>query len=97
MTSIISKECRGHGDYIEFVREQKRYAKNDLSEIFRLSSGETETFIKNLKAFGVLKSVKASTSQRELSDLVDEDIEIADVISGNDDYFMFSLMLVLLQ
>ncbi len=71
----------------EFVREQKRYAKNDLSEIFRLSSGETETFIKNLKAFGVLKSVKGSTRQRELSDLVDEDIEIADVISGNDDYF----------
>ncbi|WP_326907113.1 LlaJI family restriction endonuclease [Sedimentibacter sp. MB31-C6] len=71
----------------EFVREQKRYAKNDLSEIFRLSSGETETFIKNLKAFGVLKSVKGSTRQRELSDLVDEDIEIVDVISGNDDYF----------
>lgn len=71
----------------EFVREQKRYAKSDLREIFKLSSEEADTFIKNLKAFGVLKAVKGSTGQRELSDLADEDIEIADVISGNDDYF----------
>ncbi len=70
----------------EFVREQKRYTKSDLREIFSLSSEDADTFIKNLKAFGVLKAVKGSTGQKELSDLVDEDIEIADVISGNYDY-----------
>lgn len=69
----------------EFVREQRRYTKNDLRQIFRLSSENVDTFIKNLKAFGVLKAVKNNIEQRELSDLVDEDIEIAD-ISENDDY-----------
>ncbi|WP_019849365.1 LlaJI family restriction endonuclease [Desulfitobacterium sp. PCE1] len=70
----------------EFVREQKRYAKSDLRRIFRLSSEDVDMFIKNLKAFGVLKTVKNCIEQRELSDLVDGDIEIADVISANDDY-----------
>ncbi len=70
----------------EFVREQKRYAKSDLRQIFRLSSEDADMFIKNLKAFGVLKAVKNNIEQRELSDLVDEDIEIANVISANDDY-----------
>ncbi len=70
----------------EFVREQERYTKGDLRQIFRLSSEDADAFIRNLKAFSVLKAVKDSTEQRVLSDLVDEDIEIADVISANDDY-----------
>ena len=39
-----------------------------------------------MKEFGVLKAVKASEPQRELSDLADEDIEIADVEIGEDEY-----------
>lgn len=70
----------------EFVREQKRYTKSDLIEIFKLSSEDADIFINNLKAFGILKTVKANIGQRELSDLADEDIEIAD-ISKSDDYF----------
>lgn len=70
----------------EFVREQKRYTRNDLKRIFRFKSDEIDGFIKNLKAFGVLKAVKNNSEQRELSDLVDEDIEVADVESGSDNY-----------
>ena len=70
----------------EFVREQKRYAKSDLKRIFRFSSDEIDGFIKNLKAFGVLKAVKNNSEQRELSDLIDADIEVADVESASDDY-----------
>lgn len=70
----------------EFVREQKRYAKGDLKRIFSFSTDDVNTFIKNLKAFGVLKVVQNSSEQRELSDLIDEDIEVVDVESGNDDY-----------
>lgn len=70
----------------EFVREQKRYAKSDLKKIFHFSSYEVDTFIRNLKAFGVLKAVKNDSEQRELSDLVDEDIEVADVDNETDDY-----------
>jgi hypothetical protein len=71
----------------EFVREQKRYSKSDLKQIFHFSSDEVNGFIKNLKAFGVLKTVKNNSEQRELSDLIDKDIEVVDVESGNDDYF----------
>lgn len=70
----------------EFVREQKRYAKSDLRRIFRFSSDEIDGFIKNLKAFGVLKAVKNNSEQRELSDLINADIEVADVESTSDDY-----------
>lgn len=70
----------------EFVREQKRYNKSDLREIFSLSTEDTDIFIKNLKAFGVLKAVKNNIAQKELSDLLDADIEVADVVSGNDAY-----------
>lgn len=70
----------------KFVREQKRYSKNDIRHIFELKTDEIDGFIKNLKAFGVLKAVKNNSDQRELSDLVDDDIEIAEPESENDVY-----------
>lgn len=61
-----------------YVREQERYTKNDLKDMFSFADNEVEKFIKNLKAFGVLKSVKNSNDQMEMSELTDEDIEITD-------------------
>ena len=61
-----------------YVREQERYTKNNLRDIFSFADNEVERFIKNLKAFGVLKSVKNSSNQMEMSDLTDEDLEITD-------------------
>lgn len=61
-----------------YVREQKRYTKNDLRNIFSFDESTVEKFIKNLKAYGVLKSVKNTRDQLELSDLMDADIEITD-------------------
>ena len=61
-----------------YVREQERYTKNDLKDIFSFADNEVEKFIKNLKAFGILKSVKNSNDQMEMSELTDEDIEITD-------------------
>lgn len=68
-----------------FVREQKRYTKNELKSIFSFDDAGVEKFIKSLKAYGVLKSVKNSITQLEMSDLLDEDIEITDetAISGD--------------
>lgn len=68
-----------------YVREQKRYTKNDLKSKFSFDESGVEKFIKNLKAYGVLKSVKNSTEQKEMSDLVDEDIEITDETAENGD------------
>ena len=61
-----------------YVREQQRYTKNNLKSIFSMDESAVERFIKNLKAFGVLKSVKNNEDQLEMSDLVDDDIEISE-------------------
>lgn len=68
-----------------YVREQKRYTKNDLKNIFSFDESGVEKFIKNLKAYGVLKSVKNNTDQLEMSDLVDEDVEITDETADSGD------------
>lgn len=68
-----------------YVREQKRYTKNELKNIFSFDEAGVEKFIKNLKAYGVLKSVKNSTAQLEMSDLLDEDIEITDETAESGD------------
>lgn len=68
----------------KYVREQQRYTKNDLKNIFSMDETAVEKFIKNLKAFGVLKRVKNNENQLEMSDLVEDDIEISDeaAVSG---------------
>lgn len=70
----------------EFVREQKRYTQKDLCKILRCSEEKAIPLIRKLKEFGVLKAVKASDIQRDMSDLMDEDIEVADVEMGEDEY-----------
>lgn len=61
-----------------YVREQKRYTKNEIKTIFRFSEAEAESFIRRLKSFGIMKAVKNTAGQKDLSDLSDADIEIAD-------------------
>ena len=74
-----------------YVREQERYTKNDLKDIFSFADNEVERFIKNLKAFGVLKSVKNSNDQMEMSELTEEDIEITeDTAESGDCLYVFS-------
>ncbi len=69
-----------------FVREQRRYSKNELKNSFAFDEQGVEKFIKTLKAYGILKAVNNSKEQLELSDLVDEDVQIADETAGNDEY-----------
>lgn len=68
-----------------YVREQKRYTKNNLKNIFSFDESGVEKFIKNLKAFGILKSVKNNSAQLEMSDLVDDDVEITDETADSGD------------
>lgn len=69
-----------------FLREQKRYTQDDLVSKFHCTEEKTVRILKRLKEYGVLKAVKASDTQKDLSDLVDEDIEIADVEVGENEY-----------
>lgn len=70
-----------------FVQEQKRYTQLELSRLFRSTEAETIVIIRKLKEYGVLKAVRATDMQRAMSDLLDEDIEVAEVESGETDYY----------
>ncbi len=70
----------------EFVREQRRYTQKELCKIFSCPEDKTVSILRKLKEFGVLKAVKAEEKQRDMSELVEEDIEISDVEVGENEY-----------
>ena len=77
----------------KFIREQKRYTQKDLCEKLECSEEKVVPIIRKLKEFGILKAVKASDPQRDMSDLMDEDIEVADVEAGENEYlYVFSFV-----
>lgn len=69
-----------------FLREQRRYTQDELVKLFCCTEEKTVHILKRLKEYGVLKAVKVSDLQKDLTDLVDEDIEIADVEIGENEY-----------
>lgn len=69
-----------------FLREQKRYTQEELVRVFECSEEKTVKILKRLKEYGVLKAVKAGEEQKDLTDLAEEDIEIADVEVGENEY-----------
>ena len=70
-----------------FVKEQKRYTKKKLCELFACSEEKIVHLLKRLKEFGVVKAVKASDSQKDMDELLEEDIAVSDVEIGVDEYF----------
>lgn len=62
----------------EFIREQLRYTKEDLKRIFDCSDAEILRIIKRLKGYGILKTVKYSEDEKDMSDLAEEDIAVID-------------------
>ena len=65
-----------------FVKEQKRYTKKKLCELFVCSEEKIVHLLKRLKEFGVVKAVKASDSQKDMDELLEEDIAVSDVEIG---------------
>lgn len=70
----------------EFVREQKRYTQKELCQILKCSEEPAIPLIRKLKEFGVLKAVKASDIQKNMTNLLEEDIEVVDVEVGENEY-----------
>ena len=80
-----------------FVKEQKRYTQDDLVKLFQCSSEKAVKLIRKLKQFGVLKSVKSSDIQKNMTDLLDVDIDVADVeIGDSSHYYIFTFVGVIL-
>lgn len=81
-------------DFISvYIREQKRYTKNELLTMFRFNDDEIEKFLRELKSFGILKAVKNDPKQKDLTELNEEDIEITDDTLANDElYYVFTFV-----
>lgn len=62
----------------EYVREQQRYTRDKLKSLFHCSDADIIRIIKRLKEYSVLKKVKNTKEQLDMSDLIEEDIEISD-------------------
>lgn len=77
----------------KFVKEQKRYTTEELQKIFECTFEKKVVIIKKLKEYGVLKSVKATKKQINMSDLVSEDVEITSVENeGNEFLYVFTFV-----
>ncbi len=70
-----------------FLREQRRYTQDELVGKLQCTEEKAVRLLRRLKEYGVLKAIKADDTQRDLSDLVDDDVEIADVEVGENEYF----------
>lgn len=71
-----------------FIKEQKRYSQSDLQNLFNNCSEEKIIYcIRILKEYDILYSVKKDKNQKDLSDLIEEDIEISSSQSFNDEYY----------
>lgn len=71
----------------QFVREQKRYSKKDLLDLFSIDENYFSRLVKTLKFHGALKIVDKTSDQKNLSDLTDEDVDLLDIDINNDNYF----------
>lgn len=71
----------------KYFREQCRYTQAELLDAFQCREDNALAIIKRLKEYNVLKVVKANASQKELSELDVDDIAVADVSAGDNEYY----------
>lgn len=72
----------------KFLQEQKRYTQNQLSELLEEKDEKRLiSIIRRLREYGILKLVKNSEEQKNMTDLLEEDIENVDVEFRENDYF----------
>lgn len=77
---------------LQYVKEQKRYTKNELNKLFKSdnydNTDEIKDILKKLKEYGILKTVKYNSTQKNLSDLIEEDLELSEGITDKY-YYVF--------
>ncbi|WP_298606854.1 LlaJI family restriction endonuclease [uncultured Veillonella sp.] len=75
-----------------YIRELRRYTKLELSNLFpEINSNQLTVFIRKLRAYGVLRSVKRVSGNLDLSELVSLDKSLIDGIDdSNFSYYLFN-------
>lgn len=77
----------------KYICEQRRYSQRELCSVFECSEERVIPLVRKLKEYGILKAVRSSDSQKDLSDLNEVDVEIADVELGeNGFYYVFTFV-----
>ena len=71
----------------EFLREQKRYTQKELCDILQCGEEKIVPLIRKLREYGVLKIVKASSAQKDMSDLIDDELELVDIDEGENEHY----------
>lgn len=81
----------------KFVHEQKRYTQEELRNIFDCTAERIVAIIKKLKEYGILKGVKSTNVQKDMSDLIQEDIEVSYVEFTENEYlYVFTFVGVII-
>ncbi|NFH79652.1 LlaJI family restriction endonuclease [Clostridium botulinum] len=76
-----------------YFREQQRYTHKAIADTLKLSNEKSTGLIKRLKSYGILKTVRATPKENNLTELLNEEIEIADVdIDYKDIFYVFSFV-----
>ncbi len=70
-----------------YIQEQKRYTIRDLCHLLDLQEEKATSLLRRLKSFNVVKAVIATDSQRQLTELCEEEIAVADVNTGSSECF----------
>jgi restriction endonuclease, type II, llaJI len=75
-----------------YIRELRCYTKLELSNLFpKINSNQLTVFIRKLRAYGILKSVKRDSGTLDLSELVSLDNSFIDGIDdSNSSYYIFN-------
>lgn len=72
----------------KFLQEQKRYTQSQLGELLEeKEEKKLISIIRKLREYGILKIVRNNEEQKNMTDLLEKDIEIVDVEFGENDYF----------
>lgn len=75
------------------VQEQKRYTLQQLGSLCKVSEERIVPVVKKLKEFGIICTVKRKDSQYDMSELLAEDITVADVEVGDElNYYVFKFV-----
>lgn len=73
-----------------YIRELRRYTYNDLKSIFQCDNNKLNHYIRKLKEYSILKIVPYTKEQKDLTELNEDDIEIAPVEDNdNSHYYVF--------
>lgn len=70
-----------------YVRELRRYTYTDLKNIFKCDNHSLNRYIRKLKEYSILKVVPFTQEQKDLTDLNNNDIEIAPVEENDSNHY----------